>query len=111
MPYNEKLANRVRLALSHLPDVKEKKMFGGLAFMVNNKMCITIGADRIMCRIDPTIHEEAIKRKGTRTMIMRGREYKGYVHVNEDSIKDKEDFDYWIQVSLDYNKIAKGSKS
>jgi TfoX/Sxy family transcriptional regulator of competence genes len=111
MPYNEKLANRIRLALSHLPDVKEKKMFGGLAFMVNNKMCITVGADRIMCRIDPAINEEAIKRKDTATVIMRGREYKGYVHVNEDSIKDKEDLDYWVQLSLAYNKIAKGSKS
>ncbi len=79
--------------------------------MVDKKMCITAGADRIMCRINPAIHEEAIKRKGCSTVIMRGREYKGYVHVNEESIKNKKDFDYWIQLALDYNKIAKASKS
>ncbi len=79
--------------------------------MVDEKMCITAGADRIMSRINPAIHEEAIKRKGCSTVIMRGREYKGYVHVNEESIKNKKDFDYWIQLALDYNKIAKASKS
>lgn len=110
MAYNEKLVNRIRIALSHMPKVEEKKMFGGLAFMVDNKMCITAGADRIMCRIDPAIHEEAIKRKGCSTVLMRGREYKGYIHVNEDSIKNKKDFDYWIGLSFDYNKIAKASK-
>ena len=110
MAYNEKLANRIRVAFSHLSKVEEKKMFGGLAFMVDNKMCISVGADRIMCRIDPAIHEEAIKRKGCRTVIMRGREYKGYVHVNEDSVKNKKDFDYWIGLAIDYNKRAKSSK-
>jgi TfoX/Sxy family transcriptional regulator of competence genes len=89
MAYNEKLADRIRVQLAGLPKVIEKKMFGGLAFMIDNKMCITVGADRIMCRINPAIHEEAIKRKGCRTVIMRGREYKGYVHVDEDSYKTK----------------------
>ncbi len=64
-----------------------------------------------MCRINPAIHDDAVKRKGCRTVIMRGREYKGYVHVNENSIKNKTDFDYWIKLALDYNKIAKASKS
>ena len=110
MAFSEKLADRIRVGLSHLPKVEEKKMFGGLAFMVDNKMCITVGADRIMCRIDPAIYQEAIKRKGCSPVIMRGREYKGYVHVNEDAIKNKEDFDYWIGLALDYNKIAKSSR-
>src|SRR5260221_14668144 len=110
MAYNEKLADKIRKALVHLPKVKDKKMFGALAFMVDNKMCITVGANRIMCRIDPTIHEEVIKRKGCSTVIMRGREYKGYVHVNEDCIKNKKDFDYWITLALDFNKKAKVPK-
>ncbi len=110
MAYNESLVNRIRAALSHLPGIEEKKMFGGLAFMVDKKMCITVGANEIMCRIDPAIHEEAIKRKGCTTVVMREREYKGYVYVNEDSITNKKDFDYWIGLALDYNKIAKKSK-
>jgi TfoX/Sxy family transcriptional regulator of competence genes len=110
MAYNEKLAHRIRAALSHMPKTEEKKMFGGLAFIVDNKMCITAGADRIMCRIDPAVYEEVIKRKGCSTVIMREREYKGYVYVSEESIKNKKDFDYWIGLALDYNKIAKASK-
>lgn len=110
MAYNEKLVNRIRVALSHLPKVEEKKMFGGMAFMVDNKMCITAGADKIMCRIDPAVHEEAIKREGCRTVKMKGREYKGYVNISEDAIKTKKDFDYWIGIALEYNKIAKASK-
>lgn len=110
MAYDEKLADRIRKALAPLPNVKEKKMFGGLAFMVNDKMSITTGGNRIMYRIDPAMYEEVIKRKGCHTVMMRGREYKGYVDVDEDSIKSKKDFDYWINLALDYNKKAKSSK-
>ena len=89
MAYNEDLAERLRKALAHLPSVEEKKMFGGLAFMVDGKMCLTAGPDRIMCRIDPAVHEEAIEKKGVRTVIMSGREYKGYVYVNEEALQKK----------------------
>lgn len=110
MAYNENLASRIRAALAHLPHVKEKKMFGGLAFMVDDKMCITAGADRIMCRIDPALHDEVINRKGCRTVVMKGREYKGYVHIDEEAIKSKKDFDFWIELTVDFNKRAKSSK-
>ena len=109
MAYNEKLADRVRSALAHLPKVEEKKMFRGIAFMVNGKMCITVGGDEIMCRIDPELHDEAIKKSGCRTMVMKGREYRGYVLVTEEGRKTKKDFDYWIALSLDFNKRAKAS--
>lgn len=110
MAYNDTIANRIRGALSHLSNVKEKKMFGGLAFMVDDKMCITAGADRMMCRINPAIHDEVIKRNGCHTVIMSGREYKGYVHVAWDSLQNQEDFDYWIGLALHYNKLAKATK-
>lgn len=109
MAYSEVLANRIRQALAHLPAIEEKKMFGGLAFMVDNKMCISAGSDSIMCRIDPAIHEEAIK-KGSRPVIMKGREYRGYVYVNEDNLKSEKDFNYWVELSIDFNKRAKASK-
>ena len=110
MAYNEKLANRVRKALSHVPKVEEKRMFRGVAFMVDGKMCVSAGDDEIMCRIDPAIHEEVIQKKGCRTMVMKGREYKGYVYVNEESMKSKKDFDYWVGLALDFNKRAKPSR-
>ena len=111
MAYNEKLTNRLREALSDVSNVEEKRMFSGITFMVNGKMCISAGDDRIMCRIDPAIHDEVLKKKGVRTVMMKGREYKGYVYVNEESIKTKKELDYWVGLSLDFNKKAKASKS
>jgi TfoX/Sxy family transcriptional regulator of competence genes len=109
MAYNESLANKIRQALAHLPNVEEKKMFGGIAFMVDRKMCLTAGTDRMMCRIDPGIHEKAVSRKGCRTVVMKGKEYKGYVYVNEDSLQTKADFSYWVTLALDFNKKAKSA--
>jgi TfoX/Sxy family transcriptional regulator of competence genes len=110
MAYNEKLTARIREALAHLPKVEEKRMFRGVAFMVNDKMCISAGDNKIMCRIDPSIHEEALKRKGCETVKMKGREYKGYVYVSEEGIKTKKDLDYWVHLALEFNKLAKASK-
>ncbi|MEW6005948.1 MAG: TfoX/Sxy family protein [Stygiobacter sp.] len=110
MAYKEKLINRIRESLTAIPKVEEKKMFGGVAFLVNGKMCVTAGDNQMMCRIDPEIHDTVIKRKGCRTVVMRGREYKGWVYVNEEGIKTKKDFDYWISLSLEFNKKAKASK-
>lgn len=110
MAYDEKLAEKIRQSLAHLPDVQEKKMFGGVAFMVNEKMCVTAGDDEMMCRIDPAIREEVIQKKGCRTMIMKGREYKGYVLISKEGMKTEKDFEFWIGLSLDFNKDAKASK-
>ena len=109
MAYNEKLTNKLRAALAHLPKVEEKKMFRGITFMVDGKMCISAGDNEIMCRIDPAIHEESIKRKGCRTVKMKGREYIGYVYVNDEAMKTKKDFDYWLALALDFNKKAKAT--
>lgn len=110
MSYNEELATRVRGSLAHLRKVEEKKMFRGVTFMVNSKMCVSVGPDEIMCRIDPSLHEKAIKRGGCRPVVMKGREYKGFVYVNGDSLKTKREFDYWINLALDFNKRARASK-
>lgn len=111
MAQNEILTNRVRAALAQIPRVEEKKMFGGITFMVNGKMCISVGRDRLMCRIDPAIHEKALERKGCRTVVMKGRKFIGYVYVKEEALRTKSDFDYWIKLALEYNKKAKASTS
>lgn len=110
MAYNEKLADRIRGALSHLRKVEEKKMFRGVTFMVNGKMCVSVSGDEMMCRFDPELQETAGKKKGFRTMVMKGREYKGYGYVSQEGIKSKKDFDYWIHLCLDFNSKAKASK-
>ena len=60
MPYNENLADRLREYLAEIPniEVEEKKMFRGLAFLVNDKMCVNVSGDNLMCRFDPDMEEE-----------------------------------------------------
>ena len=110
MAYSEKMADRIREALAGQKNIEEKKMFGGLCFMVNDKMCIGVNQDEIMCRIDPDVYDEAVERNGARPMDFTGRPMRGYVFVSEDSIKKKSDFDYWIKLCLEFNKKAKASK-
>ena len=109
MPYDEALAKRVRAALGRTCPVQEKRMFGGLTFMVRGKMCVSVGKDRIMCRIDPAIHDAVIQRPGCRTVVMKGREYRGFVHVSTEAVKTKGDLDYWVGLARDYNARAKPS--
>jgi TfoX/Sxy family transcriptional regulator of competence genes len=110
MPYSEKLADRIREALVDVPKVREKEMFSGVTFMVDDKMCISVGPERIMCRIDPETHDQLLEEKPCRAMIMKGREYKGYILVNEDDVQRKKDLDFWIGLCLDFNVRAKSSK-
>lgn len=110
MAYNEQLAEKVKQALSHLKNVQEKKMFRGITFMLHDKMCISVGDDEMMCRIDPALHDSVTRKKGCKTMKMRGREYKGWILVSEEGMETKKDFEYWIRLALDFNKKAKSSK-
>ena len=110
MAYNEKLANRIREALQELPNIAEKEMMGGLTFMVNDKMCVGIIKDEMMCRIDPNFHETAIEKTGCRTMDFTKRPMKGYVMIDDTGMKTKKEFDFWINKSLEFNSIAKSSK-
>ena len=110
MPYSEDLANRIRHSFENLSNMIEKEMMGGLTFMYNDKMCVGIIKDELMCRIDPTLHEESVEKMGCRTMDFTKRPMKGYVMVDESGMKSKTDFDYWINLALDYNKRAKSSK-
>jgi TfoX/Sxy family transcriptional regulator of competence genes len=104
MTRDDDLVNRVRAALARVRDVEEKKMFGGTAFMVRGKMCVSARAERIMCRIDPALHDAAVKRKGCRTVVMKGREYRGYVHVAAETLKTKAALKHWVDLALAHNK-------
>jgi TfoX/Sxy family transcriptional regulator of competence genes len=106
VPINESLASRVRAALAPVGRVEEKRMFGGLAFMVDGKMCVTVREDRIMCRIDPDAHDEAITRTGCEPMIMRGKPLRGYVRVGEEALRRPAAFDRWMRMAIGYNPRA-----
>ena len=110
MAYDEKLADRIRETLAHLRKVEEKKMFRGVTFMVNGKMCVSVSGDEMMCRFDPALQETVAEKYGFRAMIMKGREYKGYGYISQEAIRSKKDFEYWINLCLEFNSKAKASK-
>tara|TARA_R110000868_G_C10892706_1_gene763746 strand:+ start:592 stop:945 length:354 start_codon:yes stop_codon:yes gene_type:complete len=112
MAYSTILADKVREYLSKIKGLKieEKKMFGGLAFMVNGKMCINVGEDMLMCRFDPALIDEIAEKNGFLPMIMNGKEYKGYCYVEPVGYKNKNEFEYWVNLCLDFNDRAKSSK-
>ena len=110
MAYDENLAQRIRERLADTPNVEEKQMMGGLTFMVNDKMCIGIIKAEMMCRIRPELHEASVEKVGCRTMDFTKRPMKGYVMVEETGMRDKKDFDYWINLCLEFNREAKSSK-
>jgi TfoX/Sxy family transcriptional regulator of competence genes len=110
MPYSKDLANRIRQRFAELPNIEEKEMMGGLTFMYNGKMCVGIIKDELMCRINPNLHEESVEKIGCRTMDFTKRPMKGYVMIDESGLKSQTDFDYWVNLALDFNKQAKSSK-
>jgi TfoX/Sxy family transcriptional regulator of competence genes len=110
MAYNETLADRIREALEHHPNATEKFMFGGVCFMVEEKMCMGVVKDEMMCRIDPEKEQEALSKVGCRPMNFNGRNMKGYVFVSEDGLKNKKQFDYYVGLCLAFNTRAKKSK-
>ena len=111
MAYNEILAEKVRKILTrqNLP-LEEKKMMGGLTFMVNGKMCVGILKDDLMARIAPEEYEGALLKKGCRPMDFTGRPMKGFVFVDSKKIDSDKDPAYWVNLALDYNSRAKASK-
>ena len=112
MAYNNELAARVRIYLAEIPSlqIEEKKMFGGLAFMINDKMCINVSKDRLMCRFDSNMEEEVSQKVGFEPMNMKGRKYKGYCYVHPEGFEKEEDLAYWVNLCLDFNEHAKSSK-
>ena len=104
MSTENQILNRLRAALADIPDVVEKRMFGGTAFMVRGKMCVTGRETRIMCRIDPAAQVAALKRPGCTQVVMKGRKYKGYVYVDADAVRSEKELRYWISLALQFNE-------
>lgn len=112
MAYDKSLASRVRHYLSELEHlaVTEKGMFGGLAFLVNGKMCVNVSGDRLMCRFDPELIDEIAERTGFEPMIMRNKQYNGYCYVEPIGYERTADFNFWMQICIAYNSEAKPAK-
>ena len=111
MPYDQALADRVTDALTaRRVSFHVKNMFGGLCFMVNDKMCLGILDTRLMVRLDPAEETAALKRKGCKPMDFTGRPMKGYVFVDTAGHETEAQLKHWLDLALAFNPKAKASK-
>jgi TfoX/Sxy family transcriptional regulator of competence genes len=99
MAYDEQLAARVRALLADREDVSERKMFGGLTFMVGGHMCCGVNRDELIVRLDPKGESEALERPHARPMDFTGRQMRGFVTVEQPGLRGRA-LDRWIQDAL-----------
>jgi hypothetical protein len=112
MPYDEFLADRLRRHFTERSVATvEKKMMGGLTFMVDDKMCLGLLKSDLMVRIDPGEQEQVLARPGCREMDFTKRPMRGFVFVSAEGTDRESDLAYWVDKALAYNKIAKPSKA
>ena len=107
MPYNELLANRVREALEDAGEITEKTMFGGLCFMVDEKMCVCVGSENLLCRIGEAARLEVVEWPGCREMRSGGRLMKDFVYVEEAQVATQAKLMAWMEQCLAFNKTVK----
>lgn len=103
MVFDEGLAERLRECFRGTFDVDEKKMFGGLAMMVNGHMCCGIAnKDALMVRVGKENYEKALQQPYAREMDFTGKPLAGFVYVDADGITEDDDLMFWVQQGLDY---------
>jgi TfoX/Sxy family transcriptional regulator of competence genes len=102
MAYNEKLAERIRLQLSDRTNVVERKMFGGLAFMVRGHMCCGVVGDELMVRVGVEYYEAALKEKHAREMDFTGKPLRGMVYVAAPGLASAKQLGKWVERGLQF---------
>jgi TfoX/Sxy family transcriptional regulator of competence genes len=100
--YDEGLAERLRECFADRKDVAEKKMFGGIAFMVSGHMCCGVINDTLMARVGPDRYAAALKHPHARKMDFTGRPMKGLVYVAPEGFESDSDLADWVRLSLDF---------
>ena len=104
MPYDEGVAQRVREAMTGLPEVVEKKMFGGIAFMVRGNMCLGVTGEEIMVRVGADGYKDAMNQSHAREMDFTGKPLKGFVYVAPKGFESDDDLQSWINRGMEFVK-------
>jgi len=102
MAYDEKLAQRIREVLERRRGIREKKMFGGLAFLVNGHMACGVQGNDLMVRVGPDDYESALRKTGARPMDFTGRPLKGMVYVGPRGHRRAASLRAWVEQGLSY---------
>ena len=110
MAYSEYQADRIRQKLSKANVTEEKKMMGGLIFMVNDKMCVGLDVekktdkDRLMVRVGKANHDQLIFKKGSKEMDFTGKVMRGFLFIEPEGFDSQDDLEFWIEKALYFNK-------
>ncbi len=103
MAYDEALADRIREMVGGEPLLTEQKMFGGLAFLIGGNMAVgASGQDGLLVRVDPTEFDELVATTAARPMEMRGRSMKGWLRVDSDDARTREQLARWVDLGTSY---------
>jgi TfoX/Sxy family transcriptional regulator of competence genes len=108
--YDEELANRIRVILSERDDVVEKKMFGGLCFMVNGAMCCGLTKSDFMVRVGPDAYDDALAQPHARPMDFTGRPLKGMVYVEPAGLRTRPALERWVRRGLAFVSNTKATR-
>jgi TfoX/Sxy family transcriptional regulator of competence genes len=101
--YDEELADRIRELLSGERGVTEKKMFGGLAFLVRGNMAVAAsGQGGVLVRVDPNESESLVAKSNARPMEMRGRSMDGWLRVDSGDVRTKRELERWVRIGTTY---------
>lgn len=112
MAFDELLADRVRSEFAdRAVNFEEKRMMGGLCFMVDGKMCVGIDGERLMVRLDPANYEAALQNTGCVPMDFTGKPMRGFVFVHAAVLKSTKQLSSWLDAALEFNPRAKASRS
>jgi TfoX/Sxy family transcriptional regulator of competence genes len=102
MAYDEDLAQRIRVHLNPTPSLTEKKMFGGIGFMVNGNMACGVNGRNLIVRLDQEQYEQALSQPGVRVFDMTGRPMKGWVSVDPAGYSTESNLSAWIQKGVEF---------
>jgi len=103
MAYDEELADRIRGLLAGQTDLTEKKMFGGLAFLIGGNMAVAAsGQGGVLVRVDPARSDELVATTNARLMEMRGRGMQGWLRVDPEDVRTKRELAKWVRLGSTY---------
>ena len=100
MAYDEELAQRVRQLLASVDNIHERKMFGGLAFMLNGNMCCGVEKDNLVIRTGPDAYEDALAKPHARVFDMTGRPMRGFVYVEKEGLAGEVALRDWVNTAV-----------